>query len=111
MTTPPMGPAKPVASLVDGSGDESYEESLDFVARQRYQVVRPWPEAVLVGADDGQEGMGEHGEGDPAGPGRIAAELVLVQAGQALSGLEVSSTLHLDPATRTRTARGTGWGE
>lgn len=67
-----------MASLVDGSGDESYKKSLDLAARQRYQVVRPGTESVLVGADHGQEGMGEHDEGDPAGPGRIAAELVLV---------------------------------
>lgn len=43
---------------------------------------------MFVGADDGEEGVGEHGQGDPVGPGGEAAELVLVQAGQALSGLE-----------------------
>lgn len=43
--------------------------------------------AVLVGADDGQEGVGEHREGHPAQPGGVAADLVLVQAGEALAGL------------------------
>jgi hypothetical protein len=37
---------------------------------------------------DHQEGVGEHGQGDPAIPGAPAADLVLVQANQALAGLE-----------------------
>jgi hypothetical protein len=41
---------------------------------------------VFVGADDGQEGVGEHGQGDPAGPGGVAADLVFVEAGQSLAG-------------------------
>jgi hypothetical protein len=63
MTTPPVGPAKPVTGIVDGSGDEGDEESLDFVAGQRYQVVGSGTETLLVSADDGQEGVGEHGQG------------------------------------------------
>ena len=43
---------------------------------------------VFVRADDGEEGVREHGQGDPAGPGRVAADLVLVQGRQALAGLE-----------------------
>jgi len=43
---------------------------------------------VLVGADDGQEGVGTHREGYPAQPGGVAADLVLIQAGEALAGLE-----------------------
>jgi hypothetical protein len=50
---------------------------------------------VFVGSDDGEEGVREHGEGDPAGSGRVAADLVLVQAGQALAGLE--ELLHPPP--------------
>lgn len=76
MTPPPVGPAEPMVCLVNRSADQGDEESLDFVAGQRDQVVGAWAEMVLVGADDGQEGVGEHGKGDPAGPGRIAAELV-----------------------------------
>ena len=45
--------------------------------------------ASLGGGGDGQEGAGEHGEGDPAVPGGPAADLVLVQAGEAFAGLEV----------------------
>ena len=44
---------------------------------------------VFGGGGDGEEGGGEHGEGDPPVPGGPAADLVLVQAGQALAGLEV----------------------
>lgn len=39
----------------------------------------------------GEKGVGEHGEGDPAEPGRPASDLVLIESGQALAGLEVSS--------------------
>jgi hypothetical protein len=52
-----------VTGIVDGSGDEGDEESLDFVAGQRYQVVGSGTETLLVSADDGQEGVGEHGQG------------------------------------------------
>jgi hypothetical protein len=43
---------------------------------------------VFVRAEDSEEGMREHGQGDPAGPGRVAADLVLVQGRQAFAGLE-----------------------
>lgn len=43
---------------------------------------------MFVGADDGEEGVGEHGEGDPAVPGGPASDLVFVESGQALAGLE-----------------------
>ncbi len=43
---------------------------------------------MFVGADDGEEGVGEHGQGDPAELGGEAAESVLVQSGQTLCGLE-----------------------
>ena len=36
----------------------------------------------------GQEGMREHGQGGPAVPGVPAADLVLVESGQAFGGLE-----------------------
>jgi hypothetical protein len=44
---------------------------------------------VLGGGGDGQERQGEHGQGGPPVPGGPAADLVLIQAGQALGGLEV----------------------
>lgn len=43
---------------------------------------------VTTLADGSEEGVCEHGQGAPAGPRGEAADLVLVQSGQALSGLE-----------------------
>ena len=40
------------------------------------------------GGGHGQEGVGEHGQGGPAVPGGPAPDLVLVQPGEALGGLE-----------------------
>jgi hypothetical protein len=101
MTPQPVGPAEPVVCLVNRPADQGDEESLDFVAGQRDEVVGAGAETVLVSADDGQEGVGEHGEGDPAGPGRVAAELVLVQSGQTFPGLERL----LDPPPESRDPR------
>ncbi|GGR62242.1 hypothetical protein GCM10010251_93760 [Streptomyces aurantiogriseus] len=47
---------------------------------------------VFVSTDDSEEGVSEHGQGDPARPRGEAADLVFVQSGQALSCLE--SLLH-----------------
>ena len=88
MAASPVGPAEPVGRVVEGLDDEGDEQALDFVAGERYQGVRRGVVGVFVGADDGEEGVGEHGQGDPAGPGRVAADLVLVQSCQALAGLE-----------------------
>jgi hypothetical protein len=41
-----------------------------------------------LGPDHGQEGVGEHGQGGPAVSGPPAADLMGVQADQALAGLE-----------------------
>lgn len=83
-----MGPAEPVGRVVDALGNEGDEQTGDLVAGERDQVVSGGLAGVFVGTDDGEEGVGEHGEGDPARPGRVTANLVLVQAGQALSGLK-----------------------
>lgn len=91
----PVGPAEPVDSVVDGLDDERDEQSLDLVAGERYEGVGCGVAVAFVRADDGQEGVREHGQGDPAGPGRVAADLVLVQGGQALAGLE--ELLHPPP--------------
>jgi hypothetical protein len=53
---------------------------------------------VFVGADDGEGGVSEHGEGAPAGPGRVTADLVFIHSGQALTGLEC--LFHSPPASR-----------
>ena len=73
---------------MSGLDDQSDEQALDLVAGERYEAVRCRLAGVLVCSDDGEEGMGEHREGDPAGPGRVAADLMLVQSGQSLPGLE-----------------------
>jgi len=44
--------------------------------------------SVFSHGRDHREGVGEHRQGDPAVPGSPAADLVLVQANQALVGLE-----------------------
>jgi hypothetical protein len=64
--------------------------------------------AFAVGGD-GEEG-GEHGEGDVAVPGLVAADLVVIETGLVLGELEGFSTPQRDPATRTSSATGTGWG-
>ncbi|MFE2286454.1 hypothetical protein ACFXDJ_20090 [Streptomyces sp. NPDC059443] len=90
-----------------GPDDERDEQPLDLVAGERYEGVWYGIAVVFVRPDDGEEGVRKHGQGDPAGPGRVAADLVLLQGRQALAELENSSTRHLDPATRTRVVSGT----
>lgn len=46
---------------------------------KRDHVARRGPVRVFVGADDGEEGVGRHLEGEPAGPGGTAADLVPIQ--------------------------------
>src|SRR6266542_1954263 len=61
MSASPQRPAQPVGAITDRLSEQG---------------------------SDHQEGVGEHGKGDPAVPGAPAADLVLVQATQALAGLE-----------------------
>ena len=65
--------------------------------------------ALSQGGDD-QEDVGKHGERGPAVPGAPAADLMLVQAAQALASLEGLSTRQRRPATLTKTASGVGPG-
>ncbi len=58
---------------------------------------------VFVSADDSEKGVSEHGRGDPARLRSEAAQLALIQSGQALSGLK--SLFH--PPSRPRTG---AWG-
>jgi hypothetical protein len=53
--------------------------ALDLVAGERYEGVVCGVAVAFVRADNGEEGMRDHGQGDPAGPGRVAADLVFVQ--------------------------------
>jgi hypothetical protein len=74
-----------VVRVLDG---EAGEEAGDLVAGQR--DLPGWVRGAegFEGGGDGEDG-GEHGQGDPPVPGGPAADLMLVQAGEALSGLEV----------------------
>lgn len=94
MTAPPVGPTEPVGGIVDGSDNERDEQALDLVAGERNEGIG-CRASVLVCTYDGEGGVREHGEGDPAGPGGIAADLVLFECGQALAQLE--ELLHPPP--------------
>ena len=52
---------------------------------------------MLGGGGDGEEGQGEHGQGGPPVPGVPAADLVLIQPGQSLAGLEILLRGPADP--------------
>jgi hypothetical protein len=89
------------------AGDERGEQVADLVAGERDLAVGRWSAGVLGGGGDGQERGGEHGQGDPAVPGVPAADLMLVQADQALAGLEVfhGPPLPGDPASPSNSSR------
>ena len=88
MSSSPCRPAQPVAEIAGRAGDQGREQVLDLVAGQRDEPGRWRPAEVFGHGRYHQEGVGEHGQGDPAVPGAPAAELMLVQADQALAGLE-----------------------
>ena len=67
---------------------QGVEESAEFVDGQRDQPGRGGSCVAFGGGGHGQEGVGEHGQGGPAVPGGPAADLVLVQSGEAFGGLE-----------------------
>ena len=70
-------------------GSHCGEEVGDLVAGQRDLPGRVLGAERFEGGGDGEDGDGEHGQGDPPVPGGPAADLMLVQAGEALAGLEV----------------------
>jgi len=84
----PVGPAEPVGGVHGGADGEHDEQVLNLVAGERYAGAGRGVAGMFVGSDGGEEGVREHGHGDPSGPGRVAADLVLVQCCQALPGLE-----------------------
>lgn len=88
MSASPSGPVQ----LHCGSGQllaQSGEQPADLVAGQRDQLVVVRAGAIKLGrGQDGQERVGEQGQGGPAVPGGPAADLVLVQGGEFLAGGE-----------------------
>lgn len=82
----PGGPAEPVGRITHMPDDQRCEQSLDLVAGEQDQPVWGGVAGVCVGADDGEEGVSEHGEGDPKRPRGETADLVNIQSGQALTG-------------------------
>jgi len=77
-----------MTEISGGTGHQRREQVLDFVAGQADQPGRWWTAGLAGKGGHDQEGVGEDGQGGPAVPGAPAAELVLVQADQALAGLE-----------------------
>ena len=85
----PGGPAQPLVQSPKWTEQQSGEEVADLVAGEGDLVGRRGCSGVLDGGGHGEERVGEQGEGGPAVPGGPAADLMLVQAGQFLAGLEV----------------------
>src|SRR6266508_446768 len=88
MSASPDRPVQPVTAIADRLSQQRREQVLDLVAGNPDQPGRYRVAGALGQGGDDQEGVGEHGQGDPAVPGAPAADLVLVQAAQALAGLE-----------------------
>jgi hypothetical protein len=88
VVSPPAGPSQPVQWAVGGLDDQGGEQVGDFVAGQRNLPGGCGAAGPLGGGGDGKERGGQHGEGDPAVPGGPGADLVFVEPGQALAGLD-----------------------
>lgn len=68
--------------------DHGGQEATDFVAGQRDQTGGGWVPGAFDGGDRGEQGVGEHGQHGRAPPGQPTTDLVFVEPGQALTGLE-----------------------
>src|SRR5215216_3429110 len=77
-----------MAEVTSRTGSQCRGQVLDLVAGQPDQPGRRWVAGPFGQGGHHQEGVGEHGQGGPAVPGAPATDLVLVQATQALGGLE-----------------------
>ena len=86
---PPGRPSQAMPGTQRRLDDHRAEEAGDLVAGQRDLPGRCWVAGVLGAGGNGQERQGEHGQGGPPVPGPPAADLVLIQPGQALASLEV----------------------
>ena len=71
-----------------GGEQQGVEESAKLVDGQCDEPGRCGLGVAFGGGGHGQEGVGEHGQGGPAVPGGPAADLVLVESGEAFGGLE-----------------------
>src|SRR5215211_7504274 len=110
MSASPHRPAQPVAAIAGGLDEQRGEQVLEFAAGQPDQPMRYRMSGPLGGGEHRQEGERDHGEGGPAVPGAPAADLMLVQAAQALAGMERFLNGPAPPGDLTRTASGTGRG-
>jgi hypothetical protein len=68
--------------------EQGVEKSAKFVDGQRDQTSGGGCGVAFDGGGHRQEGTGEHGQGGPAIPGSPAPDLVLIEPGEALGGLE-----------------------
>src|SRR6266516_4608905 len=74
------------------AGSDMFGRGAGGVAASRTSAA-----GALGGVGDGEEGAGEHGQGDPPVPGGPAADLVLIEAGESFAGLEVLLDSPPDP--------------
>ena len=93
---PPGRPSQAVPGISGRLDDQRAEERGDLVAGQRDLPSR-WRVGVLGGGDDGEECKSEHGQGGPPVPGVPAPDLMLIQRGQSLAGLEIFLRRPPDP--------------
>jgi len=77
-----------VGGICGGPSDQCRVQVLDLVAGQPDQAPTVVGGGVVGKGCHHQEGVGEHRQRDPPVPGPPAADLVLVQADQALAGLQ-----------------------
>jgi hypothetical protein len=88
MWSSPYRPTQPVVKITNRSGEQCGDQVLDLVAGQPDQPQRGGMAGALGHGRHDQEGVGEHGKGDPPVPGAPAGDLVVVQPNQSLAGLE-----------------------
>ena len=76
----PGGPAQPLVQSPKWTEQQSGEEVADLVAGERDLVGRRDGACPFDGGGDGEEGVGEQGEGGPAVPGGPGTDLRLGMA-------------------------------
>src|SRR5262245_55212207 len=83
----PLGPVQPVADAAAVAGDQLCEEVADFVDCQGNQLSGGrGTVGSFAHGDDGEDGVGEHGQRGVAVPGGPLADLVLVETDLVLAG-------------------------